>query len=182
MDAEDEGDGLQLRFRPLSEADLPLLHGWLNAPHVRRWWDGPMSMSEVVDKYRRRLEPGHHVHCCIVLDADVPVGFLQWYVIGDEPDYLPDTHREVDVDPRAVAVDLYIGEESYLHRGVGHRMLRRFLNEIVLPVDAVPYAVIDPEPTNHRAIRAYERAGFVAFAEIEREDGPALLMRTGVSP
>jgi RimJ/RimL family protein N-acetyltransferase len=179
VDAEEDGDGLQLRFRPLSEADLPLLHRWLNAPHVRRWWDGTMSMNEVVDKYRLRLEPGHHVRSYVALAPDVPIGFLQWYAIGAEPGYLPDHHGDVDLDPRAAGVDLYIGEESYLHRGVGHRMLRCFVEEVVLPTGDIPYAVVDPAPTNHRAICAYERAGFVAFAEIEREDGPALLMRTG---
>ena len=31
-------------FRPVSEADLPLLRDWLAVPHVRRWW-GPRHFS-----------------------------------------------------------------------------------------------------------------------------------------
>jgi hypothetical protein len=40
----------------------------------------------------------------------------------------------------------------------------------------VPRIVIDPRPDNSRAIRAYEKAGFVPQHEIVTPDGPALLM------
>lgn len=36
-----------LRFRRLTEADLPMLHEWLNRPHVAEWWDGPLTLDEV---------------------------------------------------------------------------------------------------------------------------------------
>ncbi len=36
--------------------------------------------------------------------------------------------------------------------------------------------MIDPRPDNPRAIRAYEKAGFVPQHEIVTPDGPALLM------
>ena len=34
------------RFRPLTEADLPLLWDWLNRPHVAAWWRGEVSIDE----------------------------------------------------------------------------------------------------------------------------------------
>ena len=36
--------------------------------------------------------------------------------------------------------------------------------------------VLDPEPDNARAIRAYEKAGFVRDRIVDTPDGPALLM------
>jgi aminoglycoside 6'-N-acetyltransferase len=36
--------------------------------------------------------------------------------------------------------------------------------------------VIDPDPANARAIRAYEKAGFSKQHVVETPDGPALLM------
>jgi aminoglycoside 6'-N-acetyltransferase len=39
--------------------------------------------------------------------------------------------------------------------------------------------VIDPDPTNARAIRAYEKAGFVKDRFVDTPDGPALLMVRG---
>ena len=40
----------------------------------------------------------------------------------------------------------------------------------------MPRLVIDPDPTNLRAIRAYEKAGFTAFGERRTIYGPALMM------
>jgi RimJ/RimL family protein N-acetyltransferase len=34
----------------------------------------------------------------------------------------------------------------------------------------------DPDPTNARAIRCYEKAGFVPVGHLATPDGPALLM------
>ena len=36
--------------------------------------------------------------------------------------------------------------------------------------------VIDPDPTNARAIRAYEKAGYSKDRIVDTPDGPALLM------
>ena len=40
-----------------------------------------------------------------------------------------------------------------------------------------PRVVIDPDPGNPRAIRAYEKAGFAAFDTRTSIYGPALMMR-----
>jgi hypothetical protein len=40
-----------LEFHPLTESDLPLLHSWLNRPHVLEWWTGETSVEEVRAKY-----------------------------------------------------------------------------------------------------------------------------------
>jgi aminoglycoside 6'-N-acetyltransferase len=39
-----------------------------------------------------------------------------------------------------------------------------------------PRIVTDPDPANHRAIRAYEKAGFERDRMVDTPDGPALLM------
>ena len=40
----------------------------------------------------------------------------------------------------------------------------------------MPRIVLDPKPTNPRAIRAYEKAGFVRDRLLDTPDGEALLM------
>jgi hypothetical protein len=43
---------VQVTFRPLVDADLPMLHGWLNEPGVVRWWeDDDVSWDGVVRDY-----------------------------------------------------------------------------------------------------------------------------------
>ena len=39
--------------------------------------------------------------------------------------------------------------------------------------------MIDPDSSNHRARRAYARAGFVELGEVETASGPAMLMTFG---
>lgn len=40
-----------LSFRGLRSSDLDLMHRWLNAPHVRRWWyDEGTSYQEIEPK------------------------------------------------------------------------------------------------------------------------------------
>lgn len=45
-----------------------------------------------------------------------------------------------------------------------------------LLAEGVPRIVIDPDPNNARAIRAYEKAGFHRDRLAATPDGPALLM------
>lgn len=165
--------GPAVTFRPLTHDDLPLLQRWLSLPHVDAWWDGPHELDELAVQYGPRIAGEHHVRCYLALDGDRPFGFVQCYTVGDEPTYAPG----LDLDPAAVGIDLYIGEPAYLGRGLGRRMLERFVDEIVLADPAVPYALIDPDVGNERAIRTYRRAGFTRIAEIERDGEAVVLMR-----
>lgn len=41
-----------IRFRRLTEADLGLMHRWLNSPHVMRWYSpGGCTPTQVAEKY-----------------------------------------------------------------------------------------------------------------------------------
>jgi len=73
-----------IAFRPLAEADLPLVGGWLRAPHVIRWWhDPPADEAEIAEKYLPRIEGGV-VHVDVLEVAGVPAGFVQSYPLDDD--------------------------------------------------------------------------------------------------
>ena len=61
-----------------------------------------------------------------------------------------------------------------LGRGHGSAFIRFFTERLL--AKGTPRVVIDPDPANTRAIRAYERAGFSKDCIVETPDGPALLM------
>src|SRR5579871_6521235 len=150
-------DPTPLAFRRLQTGDLPLLHRWLNAPHVIRWWgkNGP-TWDEVVAKYTPRLSSVYPKKSYIILYGDAPIGFIQTEMYASPDDYT----REVPEADGAAGVDLLIGEVQYVHRGLGAPLLIKFLREIVFADPTVERCVIDPEPANTAAIRAYEKAGF----------------------
>src|SRR5688572_22807476 len=72
-----------ITFRPLLEADLPLLTDWLNRPHVLEWWGGDDAAPDIEDtrqKYLPRLNESSSVRGYIALLEGEPIGFIQSYV------------------------------------------------------------------------------------------------------
>ena len=61
-----------------------------------------------------------------------------------------------------------------LERGHGPAFIRAFAESLL--ANGTPRVVIDPDPENLAAIRAYEKAGFTALDIRETGDGPALIM------
>jgi aminoglycoside 6'-N-acetyltransferase len=174
------GDGIdprRLSFRRLRASDLRLMHHWLNAPHVRRWWYAEgTSHAEIEDHYLPGIEGRDATDLFLILHEVEPIGFVQSYRISAEDD---ETYANlVDVADSA-GVDLFIGEAAYLYRDLGQHVIRRFLSEHVFSDPGVEVCVIGPEPENAAAIRAYEKAGFRYFKTIQvsGEPEPEYLMK-----
>jgi aminoglycoside 6'-N-acetyltransferase len=53
-------------------------------------------------------------------------------------------------------------------------MIRSFVDERL--ANGAPRIVTDPDPANHREVRAYAKAGFEKVRMVDTPDGPALLM------
>jgi len=81
-------------------------------------------------------------------------------------------------------VDLFIGEEEYMGKGLGHVMLSMFVKEVVFANPNVTTCVIGPEPNNGRAIAAYKKAGFVYVktVQIPNEQQPTYIMEQTKKP
>ena len=45
-------DQNRIGFTPVEPAHYPLLHKWLNEPHMREWWDDP---DEELGKIREKV-------------------------------------------------------------------------------------------------------------------------------
>jgi RimJ/RimL family protein N-acetyltransferase len=156
----DDWDADKIFFRKLQESDLPLMDNWLNTPHVRQWWeiDGKRNPEyEVVVRYFiPRIHNQEPVDCFLVLYADIPVAFIESCRMDNFP-----TQREIFANGESAAgIDTFIGEIELLHKGFGQIYIRKFLKEIVFKIYNVDMCIIDPEPKNRIAIRAYEKAGF----------------------
>jgi RimJ/RimL family protein N-acetyltransferase len=149
-----------ITFRKLTEADLPLIYRWLNTPHVHEWFKecgkNEPTLQRVTGKYLPRIHCQEPVYCYLVLYDNRPVAYIQSYRIEDFP-----TAKAMVTDSTNVAgTDTFIGEVDFLHGGFGAVYIRKFLREIVFPEPGITSCIIDPEPTNRIAIKAYEKAGF----------------------
>ncbi|MFE1955272.1 GNAT family N-acetyltransferase [Streptomyces sp. NPDC059524] len=126
---------------PASDEHLPLLARWFADPEFVRGWGGrPLTREEVAAKYTGRRRPA--VESLLVLRGADPVGYAQ---------YVPAGPREGGIDmvllPRAQG------------RGLGPDAARALVRHLhtVLGWERV---TVDPEACDHRAVRAWTKAGF----------------------
>ncbi len=75
----------------------------------------------------------------------------------------------------AVGVDLSIGDPGKLSQGIGSAALREFTERLVK--QGYRTIIIDPDPDNRRAVRAYESAGFRAIPQLLGRTGDTLIMQ-----
>jgi RimJ/RimL family protein N-acetyltransferase len=158
----------ELSFRALQHDDLPLLHEWLQRPHVRRWWNERESYGEVVARYRPAIEGSDPTDLYLALLDGEPVGFVQTYLVGDHPDHA----ALVGADAGAAGVDLFVADEHRTGKGLGTELLRRFVDEIVFAAPSTTHCLADPEVDNTASIRAFVKAGFrIAGEFVDPADG-----------
>jgi kanamycin nucleotidyltransferase len=166
-------DNSLISFRPMNEADVVMLCRWLADPELIHIWlhDKPVTFEEVEGKYLPRIRGQEPVQPFFVWFDDEPVGYIQTYRWRDHMDYA--CHLPVEDIATTVGVDLFIGEQAYRNRGIGPLLLRRFLHSIVFRDPQVTSCVITPEHWNHRAIQAYEKAGFHQIGVCAHPDEPS---------
>ena len=152
-----EENAREIEFRPLAQSDLLNIQRWLDDSEVATWWrEDDLSLEAIIGTYKPIIDGTEPVRGFVIEIGGEDVGFIQAYRLGDHPTYL----RQIDLDPDAVATDLFIGEGSHRGHGWGGRVLEAFLERIVFGEMSAKLAMIAPEPANLRAIRVYERAGF----------------------
>ena len=156
-----------LQFRRFEPADVPMVHRWLNAPHVRPWFGGEHSLEDVAEEYAEFLDPDQPIRAYIIVYDGRSIGWLNWERFGDSPAFQAQYGVE---DPDSVNCDMLIGEADVAHRGWGATILREFLRRIVFVHPHVTSCIIDPVPDNSFAIRMYEKAGF-QFVRAAPDDG-----------
>lgn len=164
-------DPTDFSFRPLLPSDLPILHAWLQRPHVAQWWEHPRTVGDVESEYLPVTRGESTTHASIASLEGRPVGFIQSYVVLGSGD----GWWEQETDPGARGIDQFLCNADQLGQGLGSAMVARF-SDLLLADPAVTKVQTDPSPDNPRAIGCYRRAGFEAIGEVDTPDGPALLM------
>ena len=105
----------------------------------------------------------------IVVDGR-DIGMIETYLCSDYPEW----QAVVQAGEGVAGVDLLIGEEELIGRGLGPQILRAFLRDRVEAAACV--ASVDEE--NPRSWRAFEKAGFRHVADIEEDGRPHRLLRS----
>lgn len=154
-------------FRLATTADLPLILRWLKTPAVREWWID--AAGQPADPIEEKDLADPHVAMWIVSHLSEPFAFIQ--------DYDPhawDGHHFGHLPPGSRGIDQFIGEPDMLGHGHGSAFIRAHVDSLI--AGGAPAVGTDPSPRNTRAIRAYEKAGFVSREERATEWGYCVLM------
>jgi RimJ/RimL family protein N-acetyltransferase len=153
-------------FRPMTEADLLLMHAWLQRDHVRRWWTKRDTLDDVTEHYLPAIEGREPTDLYFIVLDGAPAGFIQTYQVSDHPEY----QQLVRVGEAVAGVDLLLAEEEQLGRGLGTRALQEFLRRVVFAVPTTHACIADPDAENRASIRAFEKACFSAVREFVDPD------------
>jgi RimJ/RimL family protein N-acetyltransferase len=157
----------EIDFRPLSIDDLPQLFTWLRKPHVSKWYArAPGSYAEVAAKYGPRTEDGNAVSAFVVAMGGRDVGYIQTYAIEEFPQYA----SEIGAERGVAGMDVFLGDERLIHRGLGPQIIRRFVDEIVFRAYGATACVAGPNEGDRASIRAFEKAGFRRW-KVARPEG-----------
>jgi RimJ/RimL family protein N-acetyltransferase len=160
-----------LSVRPVDPvADLELVHGWMNRPHVVRFWRQDWPAGRIATYLARQLA-GRHSRPCLGLLAGVPVSYWEFYRPIAEP--LAACYHAAPTD---LGVHVLIGDERLTGHGLGALLIGAVRDGLLTADPACRRIVAEPDVRNLASIHAFQRAGFTRTADIALPDKDAALM------
>ena len=103
-----------ITLRLMTERDLPMLHDWLNRPHIVEWWGGDEerpTLDEVLEHYLPRAMAEESVTPYIAMLGEEPIGYAQSYVaLGSGDGWWED-----ETDPGVRGIDQSLADPTQLN-------------------------------------------------------------------
>lgn len=142
-------------LRPMTEADLPTVGGWLAEPHVARWWTPGTTAEAQLDKYRERITAGGATTMLMGSDQGRPVGWGQWYRWAD----YPAAAQAMQARDGEAGIDYAIGDPTAVGHGLGTALVAALVQEVRRCTGQVGLLAA-PDATNTASRRVLEKNGF----------------------
>jgi RimJ/RimL family protein N-acetyltransferase len=145
---------MRIELHPFEERDLPRLAAWAKRIDA----DAYMSRTRPLDMARTG-------HC--------PEAGLLWYVIRADGRDVGTVWLEREADHSSARLGILLGDEALFGRGIGTEAMRLVLERARSRDLHLHKVVLHVRRDNGRAIRCYERCGFVTIesATKVRADG-----------
>jgi RimJ/RimL family protein N-acetyltransferase len=144
--------GENIRLRAPERSDIPSFVAWLNDPEVRQGLLLHLPLSQADEEQwfdAMQARPSNeHPLTIEVRDGE------DWKAIGNCG------YDSFDWRCRSVEVGIFIGDKSCWNRGIGTEVMRLMLKHGFLTLN-LNRIFLQVYASNPRAVRAYEKAGFV---------------------
>jgi len=156
----------------MTDNDYDFMAKWLSTREVLEFYgdnNSPFSIEQVRKKYEPRVR-GEILVLPFIVELDgSPMGFMQYYKLqAEELKDLSYLNNEV-----VFGIDQFIGNPNLFNKGYGTIMVCKFI-ELIINITDAEIIIVDPEVSNERAIRCYEKCGFTKVKTIKNDC--ALLM------
>jgi aminoglycoside 6'-N-acetyltransferase len=174
---------MNVSLRPMSEADLPLVAGWLRLPQVARWWTRDTTAEAETAKYRDRVRRGDQAatHMLIISADGTPIGWCQWYLWAD----YPAAADALGASGGEAGIDYAIGDPACTGRGVGTTLIAALVAEVRRHHPGAG-VLVDPDAANTASRRVLEKNGFLLVAVrsvvTEPSEAPRAIYRLPARP
>ncbi|MCR9191294.1 MAG: acetyltransferase [Gammaproteobacteria bacterium] len=161
---------------PAEKKFEPILLTWFDKPHVQEFYygDGLKSTLHNIKLYMQGIKNNgdYSFDHWIAFFDNQPFGFLMTSTIENGHEYFMK-------DASTMTLDLLIGEEAFLGKGLAVAMTQELILDKFSDTD---YVLIDPSASNPKAIHVYEKAGFKKIADFipSYDPIPHLMMRLTV--
>jgi RimJ/RimL family protein N-acetyltransferase len=157
-----------ITFIPLNETHIALMHRWLSSGEAKRWYGSHADKTEAELRQKYLVDkPQGGTHCFIIQHKKTPIGYIQYYRVSDYPAWC----ALVSGQTGDYGLDIFIGEDDYIGRGIGTRTICAALNKLIFSNEDAQRGLMGPDPENHRAIRCYEKCGFQHLRTVTAENG-----------
>ena len=144
--------GERIRLRHIEREDLPRFVAWLNDPEVRQGLSLYLPLSQATEEqwFENMLKRPKDEHPFAI---EIKAG-EGWEMIGNCGIF------SIDWRNRSAEIGIFIGEKRYWNQGYGAETMRLLLRHgfNTLNLHRLFLRVFE---NNARAVRAYEKAGFV---------------------
>lgn len=149
----------EISIRTLAPDDAELLMKWLSDPALLEYYEGrdrPHTMAMVLEHFYEEAGT-RKITRAIVRYKSQDVGYIQFYPVDDDEKA---EYGYTDYKGKVYGMDQFIGETAFWNQGVGTQLVGETVKYLTCSKQA-DMIVMDPQCWNHRALRVYEKLGFV---------------------
>lgn len=158
-------------FRPLDlDADVELVHGWMQQPHVAPWWEleGPLEL--VRDFLERQARLVHLDQWIVTDDERLPFAYVETYRVPEDP-----IAAYYDARPGDRGFHLLVGPPELLGSGMAQALVRQLVTRL-LGQFGIERIVCEPDARNARMITLCRSLGGEVMATLDLPDRRRVLI------
>ena len=139
------------------EENYQLLYKWCSKEYIYlNFEQRKLSFPEIKEKYYKRILSNSSINTFLIRYNKDKIGLIQYQCFNNEYGI-----------SKGIEIDIFIGEENYLHKGIGKKTIDLLINKLK---NENHVFVMIPLKINIMAINCYLKVGFKIEKELIMND------------